>query len=282
MTRIIAIALQKGGVGKTTTSQHLAHALALMGRKVLLVDLDSQASTTNRYDQEFIRGTLSQVLGGRGDPTKKLKDIVSPTYVENLFLVAANEELATTDNRMRLEPNPDFRLDILFRQQSLPFDYVIFDTAPGKSQLQKAALVAADEIVVPVQLSPMGFEGFKAIDATIAEARESQRIQGQVRLRYRAVLPTFYSALENISQAFYSILQEAEHPDYAGEPLPLAPMPVPETTAFEQVSASVLFDDGIRRARSIFELASGGDNTPIERGQMAYMKLAEYVDSYVS
>jgi len=282
VTRIIAVALQKGGVGKTTTAQHLAHALAMRGHKVLLVDLDAQASTTQRYDASAIKGTMADVLGVDGPPTKTLREIVIPTYQENLYLAPASEELARSDVRLGADQGGAFVLDVMFREQKLPFDYLILDTAPGRSNLLTAALVAADEIIVPVQLSPMGFEGFAAIDETIMDARRLQSIRGQVRLRYRAIVPTFYSRGEIVSDGFLEALKESEHPDYEGQPLPLAPMPIPETTAFERASAPIVFETErgpVQRARTIFEMPSDGPDSPTERGKEAYMKLAEFVDA---
>jgi cellulose biosynthesis protein BcsQ len=145
-----------------------------------------------------------------------------------------------------------------------------------------AALVSADEIIVPVQLSPMGFEGFAAIDDTIMEARRLQSIRGDVRLRYRAIVPTFYSRGEIVSDGFLEALRESDHPDYEGQPLPLAPLPIPETTAFERASAPLMFDteEGtVQRARTIFEMPSEGPDSPTGRGQEAYLKLAEFVDA---
>ncbi len=280
MTRIIAVALQKGGVGKTTTVQHVGHALATLGRTVLLLDLDSQASLTNRYDLTGLRGTLSDVLGAEGPPTMTLREIIIPTYQENLFLAPASENLVYTNKRLSTQSMSELALNKLLRSERLPFEYIIVDTAPGRSELQFAALVAADELIVPVQVSPMGFEGFYAIDKVIAEARDAQEQTGGVRLRYRSVLPTFYAQGEKVSDSFLLTLGRAEHPDYAGEPLPLAPLPVPETTAFEQVSASMRHGDSIR-AQTIFEIPAGGDDTPTARGQRAYMELARYVDEYV-
>jgi chromosome partitioning protein len=282
VTRIIAIALQKGGVGKTTTAQHLAHALAMRGHRVLLVDLDAQASTTQRYNPDDVKGTMANVLGMDGPPTETLRQIVIPTYQENLYLAPASEDLAKSDVRLGSDQGGAFVLDVMFREQKLPFGYVILDTAPGRSNLLMAALVAADEVIVPVQLSPMGFEGFAAIDETIMAARRLQDIRGNVRLRYRAIVPTFYSPGQIVSDGFLEALKESDHPDYEGQPLPLAPLPVPETTAFERASAPLIFETEngpVQRARTIFEMPSEGPDSPTGRGQEAYMKLAEFVDA---
>ena len=165
----------------------------------------------------------------------------------------------------------------LLKGQRLPYDHVIIDTAPGRSALLQAALVAADEIVIPVQLSPMGFHGFGAIDEMIVEARRSQsRMSEGVRLNIRAIVPTFYEKKQIISDAFLNALIDAEHLDYEGYRLPVAPA-VPETTVFEKASAPMDID-GLRRARTIFEMPPNGDGSPTMRGRTAYATLAEMVD----
>jgi chromosome partitioning protein len=281
MTRIIVVALQKGGVGKTTTTQHLAHALAEKGRRVLMIDLDKQASLTRRYDVSSGKGTMADVLGMEGPPTLGLKDIVVATYQDNLYLAPGSTDLKLSDDRLAGAKGGEFKVDVLLRDQKLPFDFIIIDTPPGKAALLDAALVAADEIVIPVQLSPMGFEGFEDIDETVVEARELQSLRGDIRLFYRAVVPTFYSKGEIISDEYLAQLNRLEHPDYKGQPLPLAPLPVPETTMFERASVPMLVETdkgAIEHARTIFELPSEGPNSPVERGKQAYRQLAEFVD----
>jgi chromosome partitioning protein len=283
VTKIIAVALQKGGVGKTTTAQHLSHALVMLGRKVLLVDLDPQGSATARYDRSSLRGTMADVLGAEGPPTKSLREIVVPTYQPNLFLAPADVRLSASDDRLTRDLEGPYALNDILRGERLPFDYAVLDTAPGKSTLLIAALVAADEIIVPVQLSPMGFEGYQGIDKTIMQARRLQARTGDVRLRLRAVVPTFYTKGEIASDSFLAALQESEHPDYEGQPLPLAD-PIVETTVFELASSPVQFETPqgpVQRSQTVFEWPRGGDDTPTARAQDAFYALAEMVDRYV-
>lgn len=284
MTKIIAVALQKGGVGKTTTAQHLAHGLVMLGRAVLLIDLDPQGSATQRYDTSAMHGTMADVLGAEGPPTKQLREIVLTTYQENLFLAPADEQLAVSDDRLSRHLEGPYALDDVLSSEKLPFDYVVLDTAPGKSTLLVAALVASDDIIVPVQLSPMGFEGYKGIDNTIMTARSLQKRAGGVRLRLRAVVPTFYSRGEIASDSFLEALESSEHPDYEGQSLPLA-SPIVETTAFELASSPVDVKeaDGTisHRARTVFDMPRGSDDSPTARGQDAYYALASMVDQYV-
>ena len=195
-------------------------------------------------------------------------------------LAPADERLADSDDRLARVHGGEYAIDLRLRDEPLPYDYVILDTAPGKSMLLMAALVAADELIIPVQLTAEGFEGFDAINRSVAIAREMQSIRGEVRLTYRAVLPTFYSEVEVVSQSYLAALQRMHHPDFPGEQLPIAPMPVPETKVFQQ-AAAIIKHNGERRARTIFDMAPRGDDTPTARGQQAYLALAQMVDAYV-
>ena len=244
-----------------------------------MIDLDGQASVTRRYPEQGFAGFVSDVLGDDERPTKTLREIVVPTYQDRLYLAPADWRLTHSNDRLSQSAEGAFVLDVMLRDEPLPFDYVVMDTAPGKSALLVGALVAADEVVIPVQLSAMGFEGFVDIDRSINEARKLQKLRGEVRLEYRAVVPTFWSRGEMVSDGYLDQLRAFEHPDYPGEPLPLADAIV-ETTAFEQASVPVPIGDE-RRARTIFEMPAQGDDSPTARGQRAYNGLAEMVDGYV-
>ncbi|KKL63745.1 hypothetical protein LCGC14_2172020 [marine sediment metagenome] len=287
MTKIIAVAMQKGGVGKTTTALHLSHALAMSGRKVLLIDTDPQASATDRFFSVAFKGTLADVLGVQGEGTMQFKDVITPTHQQNLWLIPADDRLEDSAKRVDDQNSSIggiYAFDLMLRGERLPFDYVILDTPPGRSSLLMASLVAADEVIMPVQLQPMGFEGFdKLISGTIQQARRHQSIRGEIRLRLRAVVPTFYNQNQLASKAFLRALENAEHPDYEDMPLPLAPQPVVESTGFVNASAPIPFDvkgQELYRARTIWEMTPGNQQSTIVRGQQAYEELARYVDSY--
>lgn len=283
MTKIIAIALQKGGVGKTTTAYHLAVGLAMRDRKVLAIDLDPQGSLGGLFNTAAAHYTIADVLGvGTPDdpPQATLRQAVIETHLENLWLApgglgSADTRLKRTDSRLSAMMKGVYLLDMALHSDPLPFDYVVIDTPPGKSALLMAALVAADEVIVPVQLSPMGFQGFGGIDDTIQEARDLQEVRGEIRLRYRAVVPTFYSQGEVVSDGFLQALRNAEHPDYEDAPLPLT-LPVTQTTQFEKASAAREVG-GVRRALSIWEMPA--DNV-VMRGRAAYEDLVEKVVAY--
>ena len=270
-TRIIAVALQKGGVGKTTTAQHLAHILAMRGRKVLLMDLDPQGSLTSRYHHNWTN-TLADVVDG--DEQLGLMDVIVPTHEENLWLAPGGAGLKDADTYLDREKTGSYFFDRMLNDAEVPFDYVVMDTPPGKSALLIAALVAADEIIVPVQLSPMGFEGFSAIDETIAQARDLQSLRGEVRLSYRAVVPTFYTSGQIVSDEFLKELEKSDHPDYTETQLPVS-TPIVFTTRFEQASARRQVGEHYR-ALAIWEVSK---EEIVERAARAYADLALSVDS---
>jgi chromosome partitioning protein len=269
---VIAVALQKGGVGKTTTTQHLSHALAAKGRQVLMLDLDPQGSLTQRYT--VANGyTLADAFGEGERPAMALRDVVTTTHIGSLYLAPGGSPLTKSNRHLDREGAGLFFVDQLLNDEPLPFDYVVIDTPPGTSALLVAALVASDEVVIPVQLSPMGFEGFKAIDETIQYARTLQEIRGEVRLVYRAVVPTFYASGQTVSDSFLDVLRASQHPDYNELPLPVSE-PVVQTTRFEQASAPRMMGDH-RRALDIWEMPT---DDVVRRAGDAYLQLAEFVD----
>jgi chromosome partitioning protein len=268
--RTLVVAIQKGGTGKTTTVQHLGHALAQMGCRVLLVDVDKQRSLTYRYDVSQGRGSIADVLGTSQSGTMRLADVIIPTHQENLWLVPGSLALEDTERGIASRDARDFILDRALRADSLPFDYILIDTPPGYSLLLLNALVASDEVVVPVQTTPMGSEGFTEIHQTIQRARGVQDLMGSVKLYLRAVLPTFYRKGVIIHDTWLEALQNARHPDYGDEPMPLASV-IPFTTLFEKASAQRKANGG-KHALTIFDLA------PDHPGARGYRDLARIVD----
>ena len=284
MTRVVAVALQKGGVGKSTTAQHLGHGLAANGYRVLLVDLDPQHSLTRRYDQTHIKYTMADVLGvgAEGEELTPLADAIIPTHVANLSLAPSNKRLSRSDIWLGQKHGEVHRVDRVLNDQRLPYDYVVLDTPPGDSSLLLAALAAADDLVVPVKLAPMGFEGFEDIDERIVEARGLQDLRGNVRLAFRCVVPTFYQRGTQVSDIFLDNLRGRNHPDYAGESLPVS-LPVPQTVHFEKctVPRPVQGNGGkVVRSLVIWESAAATTEDIVQRATDAYMDVVSRVAAY--
>lgn len=179
--RILSIANQKGGVGKTTTAVNLATALAAIGKKVLLVDLDPQgnASTGLGIKRAGIRKSTYDVIFE--DAT--VAETVQPTKVPGLFVLPSSIHLSGAEIELVSTEHREFRLQRALRVP-LPYEYVIIDCPPSLSLLTLNALVASDSIVVPLQCEFFALEGLSQLMLTIRDVRRSAnpdlRIEGVV------------------------------------------------------------------------------------------------------
>lgn len=184
-TYILALANQKGGVGKTTTTINLAAGLAELGKKVLLVDIDPQ-------------GNSSTGLGVRPDARKKssydlivdgadLQDVVIDTGVPGVMIIAANADLSSTDLDIVSNERRSYLLNDALRRPEMDaygFDYILIDCPPALSLLTVNALVACDSVLVPLQCEFFALEGLSQLMLTIRDVRRSAnpalRIEGIV------------------------------------------------------------------------------------------------------
>jgi chromosome partitioning protein len=170
--KIIAVANQKGGVGKTTTAVNLGWALAEQGQRILIIDLDPQGNATSALGlQEIENGGLYECLLG-GD---SVVDKVLPTRREGLFLVPADLDLAgaeieiarMTDHLTRLAR----ALTVLRNDQT--FDFILLDCPPSLGILMTNALAAADELLTPIQCEYFALEGLVKIVRVVDQVRNS-------------------------------------------------------------------------------------------------------------
>ncbi|WP_299563001.1 ParA family protein [uncultured Sulfitobacter sp.] len=195
--KIIAIANQKGGVGKTTTTINLAAALSEHGQRVLVVDLDPQgnASTGLGIDLEDREYTTYELLLEDVD----LNDVILPTKTKDLSIIPATVDLSSADLELLSNEKRSFLLHDALRQtqmDSFAFDYILIDCPPSLNLLTVNAMIAAHSILVPLQSEFFALEGLSQLMLTIREVRQS----GNKDLRIEGVLLTMYDRRNNLSQ----------------------------------------------------------------------------------
>lgn len=190
--RILSVANQKGGVGKTTTAVNLATALAAIGKKVMLVDLDSQgnASTGLGIKRAGIRKSTYDVIFDDAS----VAETVQPTKVPGLFVLPSSIHLSGAEIELVTTEHREFRLQKALRVP-LPYDYVIIDCPPSLSLLTLNALVASDAIVVPLQCEFFALEGLSHLVKTIERVKKSFN----PRLDIHGIVLTMFDKRNNLS-----------------------------------------------------------------------------------
>ena len=170
--KIIAVANQKGGVGKTTTSVNLAACLAALGQRILLIDLDPQANATSALGHESVpdHSVYGPLLGDAS-----VADMIMPTRREHLWIIPGDLNLAGAEVEVARAEDHLVRLRMAFEplRHDAPFDFVILDCPPSLGILMTNALAAADELLVPIQCEYFALEGLSKIDSIVAQIRDS-------------------------------------------------------------------------------------------------------------
>lgn len=192
--RIVALANQKGGVGKSTTAINLGAALAFQGVKVLLIDLDPQGNATSGLgiDRGAIKLSIYDVILKEAE----LADAVEPTSVMNLFVVPATIDLAGAEIELVTQFSRETRLRLAIEQTNQDYDVVLIDCPPSLGLLTVNALAAADEVLIPIQCEYYALEGLsqllKNIDLVASNLNPGLKVGG--------VVLTMFDARTNLSR----------------------------------------------------------------------------------
>jgi chromosome partitioning protein len=167
---ILAIANQKGGVGKTTTAINLAAALALRGKSTLLVDLDPQANSSMSYLD--LRDVDRSMYDAFTDSTVKIEDVIRPTALPHLHVAPARIALAKLEARLVGELDAPFKMKDMLARLDGRFEHIVIDCPPALGLLTVNALVASTHLLIPIQSSYFALEGTDDLLETIEKVRQ--------------------------------------------------------------------------------------------------------------
>ena len=202
MTRVICVANQKGGVGKTTTSVNLASALANKGRKVLIVDMDPQGNASSGLGlkkYEYQDNNIYHVLIGEA----AIKGVIKPTSNPNLFVAPANPDLVGAEIELVDVPQREFKLKKAFKELKNEYDYILIDCPPSLGLLTLNALSAANTFIVPLQCEYYALEGLSQLLNTAGLVKKSLNPD----LRIEGIVLTMFDTRNNLSHQVVSEIQ---------------------------------------------------------------------------
>lgn len=193
MGRIIAVANQKGGVGKTTTSINLSSCLAALGKKVLAIDMDPQGNMTSGLgiDKNEVENTVYELILGEAG----IEDVICKEALENLDVLPSNVDLSAAEIELIGVEDKEFIIHDEVEKIRDNYDYIIIDCPPSLNTLTINAMTTADAVLVPIQCEYYALEGLSQLIHTIELVKE--RLNADLEIE--GVVFTMYDARTNLS-----------------------------------------------------------------------------------
>ena len=201
MSEVIAVMNQRGGCGKTTTVVNTATSLAVMGKSVLVIDMDPQANATTSFgiNKNELDYTIYDAITG----DVNIKKVTIPTFIKNLFIIPSNISLSGAGVELSQKENYHIILKETFKDVIQLFDYVFIDLPPSLGVLTVNALVASDSVLIPIQAEYYALEGVADLINTIKLVE--QRLKSPTPIK--GILLTLYDKRTRLSRDVYKELK---------------------------------------------------------------------------
>ncbi len=243
---IIAIANQKGGVGKTTTAVNLGTSLASRGKGVLVVDADPQGNATTAFgfEKEELTHTLYHALIGE----VSLREVIRGTEVEGLDLIPSNIHLIGAEVELMDDPRREQRLRGILKEVKDGYDFILIDCPPSLGLLTLNALVASESVIIPLQCEFYAMEGLTQLLRTIRLVKERYNPP----LKVEGILLTMYDGRNNLSRQILKQVREHFGPKVFETVIPRN-VRLSEAPSFGK--PVLLYDRNCTGSRSYLELA---------------------------
>lgn len=264
--RVLAVVNQKGGVGKTTTTVNLATAMAAVGKRVLIVDADPQGNASTGFGfSRADRGAGSYELMFDG---MAVEQVAVPTMIPNLWIITASADLAGAEIQLVNSERREYRMREALQRSAKDYDFVLIDCPPSLNLITLNALVAADAILVPLQVEFYALEGMSSLLQTV----EAIRARFNPDLEVQGVVLTMYDKRNSLSDAvandvrsyFGDVVYEtmiprnvrvSEAPSH-GKPVLLYDLKCPGSQSYMHLASEILKREAARAQKILDEQAA--------------------------